>query len=295
MASQKGQISWLADQNVVSVWSIAVEPFFDSSFGMAAVVVVLMIVALSIPGTRRRLIDMPLFPLAAAWTVIPLFLLLIANTIDAPLFLARYLSFCAPGAAIFMALALRSFHGRWLPIAGLLLIVIVSVPTYLSQRGPYAKNGGSDLAAVATYIQNNSRQGDAIFFSEQGPSTLRPRLALYGYPQSFDRVTDIGLKEKFNKSGQWAFSDTTSQLRQLKPTLQSHSRLWYHRAAHNASCDNNADIRFLQDGGYRLVERATTKRLLRAARQQLLLVLHFPGQLRVSCPRQPSRPRGVGL
>ncbi|MFM9920855.1 hypothetical protein [Lacisediminihabitans sp. H27-G8] len=260
VASQKGQISWLADQNVVNVWSIVVEPFFDSSFGTAGVVVVLMIIAVSIPGTRRRLTSMPLFPLAAAWTLLPLVLLLIANTIDGPLFLARYLSFCAPGAALLIALALRSFERRWLPVAGLLLIVVVSVPTYVSQRSLYAKNGGSDLAEVAAYIQKNSREGDAIFFSETGPSTLRPRLALYGYPHSFERVSDIGLLKPFNNSGRWSFSDTTAALSQLAGTLQTHSRLWYLRPGQNASCDNNSDIRFLHNAGYRLIERSTTNR-----------------------------------
>jgi mannosyltransferase len=256
---QKGQISWLVDQPAVNIWTILVEPFFDSSWAVAAIgliVIVLVVVRLAM---RREPTMTALTTLALAWTILPAILLLLANAIDGPLYLARYLSFCTPGAALTIAIFATRFSAKY-QVGILALIGCLAAPTFVAQRTAYAMDGGSDLAEVGSYIASHAHKGDAIYFAESGPETLRPRLALYAYPQDFAATVDIALVRRFDVTGRWTFSDQTKTLVSLKQTLPKYQRLWLLKPGKDTSCTDGANGYMLASLGFRLELSHSTHR-----------------------------------
>jgi mannosyltransferase len=259
--TQKQQIAWLAEQPVVNVWTIIVEPYFDSSWLSAALVIMLLATAITIRSTRAKLrLQRGTLTIACVWAIGPLLVLLLANLVDGPLYLARYLSFCAPGLALLVAMIILALPARVLPAIAAGLILLAAIPTYVSQRVPYAKNGGSDLAEVASYVAGHARHGDAVFFSEAGPSTLRPRLALYGYPTAFSDVRDIAFRAKFNRTGKWSFSDATLPLTREVGRLSGVARVWYIEPGTKAACRRGKNVDLLESSGYEMHVRFTTHR-----------------------------------
>lgn len=221
---QKEQIAWLSDLPVVTIWTIFAQPAFDSSWPVAA----LAWCALFVLAYRcRRIWSGPqgsAFRIAASWFSVPLVLLLTADALVGPLYNARYLSFTAPAAAVLLAIAF-TLSARaivaWVLVGGL---VLASAPTYISQRGPFAKDGGSDLSQIADYIHSNAAQSDGIFLQDTGKSTLRPRLALYAYPAAFTRTEDIAFAAPFTTTG--TFSDETRSLDEIESKLVGLDRIW---------------------------------------------------------------------
>ena len=76
-------------------------------------------------------------------------------------------------------------------------------PTYLLQRGPYAKND-SDWAEVSAAMGAHARPGDAVVFDEATKPSQRPRLAMHTYPGGFASVADVTLRTPYTRSHGWA-------------------------------------------------------------------------------------------
>jgi mannosyltransferase len=221
---QKEQIAWLSDQPVVNVWTILAEPAFDSSWLVAAIawcaVLVLAIRCRTLwSGPQGSLIRF-----AAAWFSVPLVLLLTADALVGPLYTARYLSFSVPAVAVLLAIAFtlssRTFV-TWILVG---VLALASAPTYIAQRGPFAKNGGSDLSQIADYVYSNAAPGDGIYLQDTGSVTLRPRLALYAYPVAFAGTEDIAFEAPFTTTG--TFSDQTRSLDEIESELVGLDRIW---------------------------------------------------------------------
>jgi mannosyltransferase len=259
--TQKDQIAWLADQPVVNAWTILVEPMFDSSWLVAAAAWC----ALFLLAYRSRTIapgpQLGLFRLAGAWFIVPLVLLLTADAFIGPLYTARYLSFTVPAIAILLAIAFtmpaRSIVS-WILVAALAL---ASVPTYIAQRGPFAKNGGSDLSQIADYIHSNAATGDGIYLQDTGSITLRPRQALYAYPAAFAATADIAFEETFTTTG--TFSDRTRSLDEIGPELVGVDRIWVVTAGSLASdAAGEAEAALVPMGFFRAASYSTNRSLI---------------------------------
>ncbi len=206
---QREQIDFLARRNYATIDNVLANQWFSSPlvavFGWAAVLVVVV-------RMLRRRRATPLTVLALAWLVLPSAALLLGNALIAPMYNVRYLSFSTPAAAIAIALGIavvarsvRSSRAR-LRIAVALTVVFVAlcVPVYLSQRTPWAKDGGSDWRQVADYVQANARAGDAIIFDQATKPSRDPRLALNLYPAGFAAVRDVALITPYDETdGLW--------------------------------------------------------------------------------------------
>ncbi|MDQ1575545.1 MAG: mannosyltransferase [Microbacteriaceae bacterium] len=200
---QKEQIAWLSDQPVVNVWTIVVEPWFESSWLVAAIAWA-AIAALAFRFKRMaRPSAFNAFVLAGAWAFVPLALLLSADAVAGPLYTSRYLSFTAPGLALLLALAVVSFK-RWIGGSILVALIVAAAPTYIAQRQPFAKNGGSDLREIAETVASHASPGDAFFLQNDGPVTLRPRLAFNAYPSLFASLDDVALIRSDLTKGHYA-------------------------------------------------------------------------------------------
>lgn len=184
---QRGQLNWIANAGVNGPQQVLVEAWFG--WWPLALVGWALIVGIVVVTIRRKILD-PLVFLDAATALVPLAILWIAS-LFAPVFSPRYLAMCLPSVAVLIALALAELW-TWRRVAGaiaVLLVVGLSVPVLVAQRGPYAKHD-SDWAELAAAVESNARQGDAIVFDESGAPWFRPRLAMHGCPSEFAAVVD---------------------------------------------------------------------------------------------------------
>ena len=128
-------------------------------------------------------------------------------------FTARYLSFCAPAVAILLAVTLDRLASRYAAhaapgraqptfLAGVLVLVALAAPVYLSQRQPYSKND-SDWAQLSATLARHAAPGDAVVFDEAARPSARPRLAMHTYPAGFAGLRDVTLEVPFQRNLTW--------------------------------------------------------------------------------------------
>jgi mannosyltransferase len=92
-------------------------------------------------------------------------------------------------------------------VAAVAALALLSATTYVMQRQPIARGGGSDFRQVAQFIHEHASPGSAFFLDGSGPPTLRPRLAAEGYPALFAGLDDVAFVRSGIGSG--SFSDET--------------------------------------------------------------------------------------
>lgn len=160
------------------------------------------------------------------WLLVPGALLL-ATTVVVADFTGRYLSMSAPGAALLIAAAIDALAGRRRIVAAALTVAVlsVSVPAYLSQRTPYAKNG-SDWAEISATVGAHATSGGAIVFDESAKPSRNPRLALHTYPAGFRGLHDVTLSLPYTDSLTWR-DDTYSVAEALaKGRFDGYRTVW---------------------------------------------------------------------
>ena len=188
---QNHQIAFLAGPSQVAVWTVFVEPWFNGLWLPLAcwTLIVLGVVSLIRSGRAARGGAV----LAVAWLVTPMAILLVGNAVIVPMYATRYLTFCAPAAALLIAAGIAALPRTWMQISvGALLLALV-VPGYLAQRGPYAMDAGSDWRQVSAIVGAHAQPGDAIVFGLTLRPSRMPRLALYSYPAGYRGLNDIAL------------------------------------------------------------------------------------------------------
>ena len=216
---ERGQIAYLASHTEVSFTTLAVSLWFDSvEFSIVAWALILL--AMGVPLCRRlRRSDlyrsdpprerethggMPSLELvAASWLLAPS-VILVASQFFVADFTARYLSYCAPAAALLIACGMERLLSRpgWAFALAIAAVVGAAMPAYVAQRGPYSKNE-SDWAEVSAIIGTHARAGDAVAFDESVRPSRRPRLALRTYPAGFAGLDDVMLKTPYYRNTSW--------------------------------------------------------------------------------------------
>ncbi|WP_223690199.1 glycosyltransferase family 39 protein [Leifsonia poae] len=206
---ERGQISYLSNTDQLSFTTLFSSLWFGAwPFAIAAWALIAVAVVSEwrwrkrsvTPGDRR----VPsLVVVAGLWLVLPSGILIAAHAAT-PDFTARYVSFCAPAAALLIAVGLQRTArlARWLPIAAGIVLLGLVLPVFVAQRTPYAKNG-SDWAEVSATIGAEARPGDAVVFDETAKPSHRPRLAMHAYPAGFAGLDDVALKTPFTSSSTW--------------------------------------------------------------------------------------------
>ncbi|WP_173921873.1 glycosyltransferase family 39 protein [Agromyces sp. Marseille-P2726] len=225
-AAQRQQVAFRADQDVVTLDGVLVGQWFMlGSFAVVSWMLVAASVAVGIASARDPAWagERWLLGLGLAWFVLPTAVLLIATEVLTPLYTPRYLVFCAPGVAIAVAIAV----GRMRPnvVGALVLAVIIglAVPAYVDQRTPYAKNLGTDWQAVSATVGSMAEPGDGVLFDESVRPSLRPRLAMYTYPDGFVDLVDLGLVRAHHETDRlW---DVTAPLAELRERLDGIDRV----------------------------------------------------------------------
>ena len=189
---QRSQVSWIGPLTPDMLRSAALQWFGDSplyavpawlavAVGIGAVLARRSVVQ---PGQRRMLLA-----LVVPWLLGPTALLLLATAMGQPLYVARYAAISVPALALVVGVGITAFGRRGL--AGIVLLAVMAVPTYVVQRFPLAN--GTDWKSSASAVAQWGKPGEAFYFAQTG-AVLNPRSMLAAYPSDFAGLRDIGLQ-----------------------------------------------------------------------------------------------------
>lgn len=189
--AQRGQVEWILTAGLNSPEQVLVTAWFGAWPLALAVwaLMVLVVVAAFRQRNRSQLrwlgIASSTGPLAVLWILSAVF----------PVFTPRYLAMGTPFVAVTVSLALVLLWRwrRWVAALVAAVLLLLAVPTWVEQRGPFAKRG-SDWAQVSQLVGAEARPGDVVVFDESGEPWFRPRLAMRAYPSGFAGLVDpVGL------------------------------------------------------------------------------------------------------
>ena len=265
---QHGQIAFLGHRNEITPQKLIVSLWFGQPL-FAAVAWALILLALVAAVRSRRSPHRPLSAanvrmpqltvVAASWLLVPA-VILIGGSSVVPVYTARYLSYCAPAAALLMAVGLdwATRHRPPVLAAGLLLVVLCAAPVWLAQRQPNAKNN-SDFAQTSAIIAAHAVPGDAIAFDESVRPSRRPRLALHLYPVAFAGLEDVTLHVPYADGTSWHDSAYSVPEAAARGRFDGVHRLWLVEYS-NGTTPDTADHAALTELGYRAVHRYAAHR-----------------------------------
>ena len=251
---ERGQIAFLSRRDYATATSLFVRQWFSSwPFAIAAwTLIAIAIVGAVLAFRRSRTIDLGVV-LAVTWTVLPTALLLIGDRLVTPMYDVRYPTFCVPGVALLMAIGARELarlaRGRRVARAATATVIVaalaaVSLPTYVAQRQPFAKDGGSDLRQSAQLLASLASPGDAVVFDQTVKPSRRPRLAKALYPTSFAGLADVALTKPYaQRHHLW---DGVAPLTDVEASLAAHHVVWAVELDGSAS----NDVAVLESLGY---------------------------------------------
>jgi len=263
--SQRHQVDFLGRRPPPTLDDVAVLQWFgNAAVASAAWALILFAVVTAYRGWRRREAGTAAFPGALAtmlaWLIIPTAVLVLGTYLGAPLYSRRYLSFCAPAAAIALAAGLAAMRWRRSHAAGVLLIAVLAVPTYLAQRGDFGKNGGSDWRQAAAVLQEEAAPGDAVVFDESVRPSRRPRVAMHVYPDAFQGLRDITLAQSYLTAADlW---DRTVPLGAALGALDASDTVWLLQNRGSRTSTRGSDVRTLREHGFTVAEVTIVHRTL---------------------------------
>ncbi len=214
---ERNQISYLASRDQLSPNTVFSALWFGAPWFAAAawaLIVVALVDAIrmrvrrSKAGVKADLFESTRTPslvlVSSAWLFLPTLLLVLGSAV-VPSFTARYVSFCAPAAALLIACGIDALSRgrRWVDAIALVALGALAAPIYLAQRTPYSKND-SDWAVISSVIGSHAVAGDAVVFDESAHPSKKPRLAMHAYPAGFANTRDVALDVPYTKNNGWA-------------------------------------------------------------------------------------------
>lgn len=204
MIAQRGQVAWLAAQDV-NPYTVLIEPMFGSAFWV--LIGWALLCAVAARAGRRVTLSRPVVSLLV-WLCLPGTVLVALSLAGTPVFTPRYLTMCAPALAL-LGGSLIGTARRRVVIAACVLVCVLSVPHFVASRLPTAKPGATDLRAAASFIAAHARPGDAFLLEASGPGGTRPRVAIAAYPHAFAGLRDIAFASCYVDTG--TYSDALAE------------------------------------------------------------------------------------
>ncbi|MDQ0612928.1 mannosyltransferase [Microbacterium sp. W4I4] len=253
-ALQRGQVSFLAHRGYLSPKGVLITPWFShSAVAVVLWALIVMAVFITLATTRQRAQG----TFALAWLTMPALALIAVDVFVAPTYNPRYLAVSLGAVALLAARGITGIVGaaarrlpRLAPIAAALIAVIVlgvTVPQYLHQRTPYAKDGGADFRVVADAVAQRAQPGDAVLFGAGPRPSRTARLAYRLYPDDFSGLRDPQLVTSFtDRAGLW---DELAPVPAVASMLPEHT-VWLLETKGAQSA--GADLSALRRSGYAL-------------------------------------------
>lgn len=194
---QRSQIDWIPDASARTLATYALFEYPDGSTVYLAAVVVVLIAGVAAGVVTGDGACWRIAAVAAVWCAVPAVVVLAYSWPGSSAYTPRYLAFTVPGLALAIAWAIRQLtRGRWWATALVVAVLVgVGVPSYLAQRGPYGRAGGTDFSQVADYIGAHARPGDCVAYAP--PPSWNPvssRMIARAKPADFAGLRDVGAK-----------------------------------------------------------------------------------------------------
>lgn len=251
---QRDQIAFTGPSREVTAEAVLVRQWFMlEAVALVAWALIIVGVAVTLAGRGREYAtsgDRRLLLLGGVWAAVPTIALLVVAGVASLGYTPRYLAFCAPAAAMLIAIAVAALPRRWMRATAVVVIVGLAAPAYVEQRTPYWKNGGTDWQTVAEVVAAVAGPGDGIVFDESVRPSRRPRLAMHVYPHGFDGLVDLGLVRPYDETdGLW---DVTAPLADVRGRLAAVERVVVVSRSRDGVDD---DVATLRREGFRSVER----------------------------------------
>lgn len=260
---EREQIDFLARRPQVDALEAAVHQWFGKA-PLAVAAWALVILALATVflihrdrarpvGTTRGVVAMML-----AWMLVPSTALLLGTEVLTPMYALRYLSFCTPAVAIAIAVGIACFRLPVMQAVALLVIVALTLPTYLAQRGEFAKNGGSDWRRTAELLKEKVQPGDAVVFDETIRPSRKTRLVYRMYPEAFSGVQDVTLGRPYYETDfLW---DETLPLPDVVDRLSGIQTVWLVQFRGSRQNTSQADVLTLEQLGFSVAGSTLVRR-----------------------------------
>lgn len=193
---QVWQVGWISGLNRNLFLDVVHRQYFDHGVPFAilsgvvvAAAVVLRLTGAPGPGEGTR----PLLLAGVAWVVVPTAVVLIYSAAVEPIYYPRYLILTAPGAAVILAICIVTVARKpWLIAGAVAVFAVAAFPNYyVTQRGPYAKEGW-DYSQVADVISAHAAPGDCLLVDNTVPWKPGPiRALLATRPAAFRSLVDV--------------------------------------------------------------------------------------------------------
>jgi mannosyltransferase len=205
VSSQAKQVSWIKDISRDTAGQVFSTAWFGASDPYAAVMWTLMVlgVATALVQVHRRvpsareLFRAQAVRLALPLVVVPTAVLLVATALGERLYSPKYASLSLPFVAILVAVALTAVRPKALLAVAVAVLVVLSVPTAVTVKGPEAKQS-STWAQAASIIsaERAARPGaneGVVFGSVYRHPTTTAEVIKVSYPEAFAGLTDLAV------------------------------------------------------------------------------------------------------
>lgn len=207
-SDESKQVGWIAKPSLSTIGGVFTTAWFTDNTVFAVLgwaLVVVGVIAVLRKGARYN--EPNVLQVALPWLLVPVLGLIAVSIVGNPLFSPRYVTFSAPAVAILMAVGLTSFRLRSLIAAGLVVSIGLTLPTYVQQRLPEAKDSSS-WSEVASLVNHERKlEGpnakDAIIYGHiRRHPTGSARNIAYAYPSAFTGMVDVTLKTPAAQTGE---------------------------------------------------------------------------------------------
>ncbi|AZH82410.1 hypothetical protein EAO79_05480 [Plantibacter sp. PA-3-X8] len=259
--AQREQIAFLGRRDYATPESVLVGQWFQTPAFAVLAWLLIVLAPVGVLVVRRSSRQRRALAMIAVWALAPTALLIIGNTLVTPMYNLRYVTFCVPAVAIMMALGLRTIV-ELLPkrvdravatAVGVALVLALAIPVLAEQRGPFAKDDGSDLRQTAEVVQAHASPGDAVVFDQSVKPSRKSRLAIDLYPQAFAGLDDVALETSYRDRPElW---DLAAPLSEIHDRLIGHDTVWVVEGS--STSPNVADLEAL---GYHVEQRIPVHR-----------------------------------
>lgn len=222
-SSQSRQINWILRPGWNVFPNVLGWQWFMANWQLSAVawaLVVVGVVSVLRRGARHNAPNV--LQVVVPWMAVPTVGLIAVSVVSNPVYSPRYVTFGAPAVAILIAVGLTALSRRRFIAAGLVVLIALTAPSYVSQRQPEAKDNSS-WAEVADLIAHErslepSGGDDAIIYGHlRRHAAASARNIAYTYPDAFAGLTDVTLKKPAAETGKlwedrYALADTIERV-----------------------------------------------------------------------------------
>jgi mannosyltransferase len=225
VSQRKQQLSWITEMRTNYPRAVLLDQWFTGSWMSAAACAIVVGCGIGALLATKRDAAWPL-AVAVPWFVIPTAGVLAYSAIYENIYLARHLTFTAPGVALLLGVCVTTItaHRIRITVVVLAVLALASLAAFVAQRKTDAKPDGGDYSAIAGVIAAQAKPGDCVAFDTKPYEPLRA--AAVTYPDAFAHLNDISAGVPGAYRAQLFARDLPLDSEEVAARLQTCSRLW---------------------------------------------------------------------